>query len=188
MAVPLDRTGVATLVAALWMLAAPSAIAQTTGPGGPPPIPRHALGDLRQPVVLDAGQRALVLQEMRDFLVAVQSVLSAAIVGDMPRVTAAARAVGLSHFAADPADQRAVYKAGGTAPPAFRELGAATHAAFDAIATTAESSGDSQAVLRQLSDNLGRCTACHAAYRMPEGAPARQTTLPPRTIDAARPQ
>ena len=51
-------------------------------------------------------------------------------------------------------------------PPEFRMLGMDTHKRFDALALEAESIGDQQAVMKQLSGILANCSGCHAAWRL----------------------
>ena len=172
------RLGRLALAACLAAAALPfAASAQTQGPGGTLPP------DMRQVVPVNAAQRQAVLHEMRDFLFAVHRIMTASLAGDMKGAAAAARYVGLSHFAYEPADKpKAVHGLGSVAPDQFRQIGAATHAGFDQIAQLAEQSGDSHRVLTQLTENMTRCLACHAAYKFPDPVETPKQTTLPRTV------
>jgi cytochrome c556 len=53
-------------------------------------------------------------------------------------------------------------------PAAFKQLAQQTHRTFDAIADDAERGAPRDALLARLSENLARCVACHASYRLAE--------------------
>ena len=61
-------------------------------------------------------------------------------------------------------------------PKAFMQLGMSVHQDFDQIATDAESKKDPKLTLRQLSDSMTKCVACHASYQI-------QTALEPLEQD-----
>ena len=54
----------------------------------------------------------------------------------------------------------------GALPKEFMKLGMSVHKDFDQIATDAESLKDSKYTLRQLSESMSKCVACHAAYQI----------------------
>ncbi len=116
--------------------------------------------DPRTALVLSESERALVLEEMRAFLAAVQTITLAASSGDMNSVATAARKVGKA--------------AQGEVPPslvkklpiAFKKLGFATHQAFDQLALDAESFGDSTQTLEALGTLMSNCIGCHATYQI----------------------
>jgi hypothetical protein len=127
----------------------------------------HAGEDGRAAISLSAEEKHFLLSEMRQFLAVTQRILQANIDGDMPAVAEAARSVGLAAHRADFANQDSVvHRIRKKAPPAFLPLGRATHAAFDEIADIATEFGDRDIVQRRLAENLGRCVACHATYRI----------------------
>lgn len=115
--------------------------------------------DGRTAVVLEAGERDFVLAEMRGFVSALQQITAALARDDMKAVAAAARPLGMG--AAHSAPVALV----GKLPLEFKTLAFSVHRDFDAIALDAESLGDAKHSLGQLSDTLGKCAACHAAYR-----------------------
>jgi hypothetical protein len=125
--------------------------------------------DPRAAIVLEPAERQLVLAEMRDFVRALRGIVEAAAEDDMKRVAAAARAAGLAAHRKDLQNPDSLLaRTAKKMPPEFRKLGFATHTAFDEIAVHAEQFGDRRMILRQLAENLGRCVACHTAYRFPE--------------------
>lgn len=52
---------------------------------------------------------------------------------------------------------------------AARRCSIVAPSAFDEMAKHAEEWGERDHLLRALGENLGRCVACHASYRLPEG-------------------
>lgn len=125
--------------------------------------------DGRIRLVLTATERNFVLAEMRALLAASQAVLSGALDGDLDRVARAARAVGMADVRAIPIEIRGPLI--GKLPIGFKQLGFSVHEGMDTIALDAETLGDREHTLRQLSELMTRCVACHAAY----------TVLPPET-------
>jgi len=118
----------------------------------------HADG--RTAVLLLPDERNLVLAEMRGLLETVQTVLQAAVAGDMQAVSTAATAAGM---AAAEAESAALL---GKLPLEFMTLGMGTHKAFDALAATAQGTEDPLVVLGELGVIMDRCTGCHAGYRL----------------------
>jgi hypothetical protein len=51
-------------------------------------------------------------------------------------------------------------------PKEFMQLGMATHKDFDKIAADAESLKDPRHTLRQLSESMKKCSACHESYQI----------------------
>jgi cytochrome c556 len=126
-----------------------------------------AATDTRQPIVLEPGERAMILTEMRAFLSGVQSITAGMVRNDMKTVATAARALGraATHEVPPGLMQKL--------PQDFRRQGFAVHADFDQIALDAEQLGDGAHSLKQLSETLAKCVACHAAYQL---APAPAAT------------
>lgn len=117
-------------------------------------------GDGRTTIRMTAGERELVLAEMRSFLVALQAVTAGVVAQDGGSVARAARGVG------GVAQHGVPVALIGKLPLAFKRLGFDTHARFDQIALDVEQYGDLSSVLPSMAALLQNCTACHAAYRI----------------------
>ena len=115
--------------------------------------------DGRIAVHLDAGERDLVLAEMRGFLESVQKISMGISGNDMELVAEYARKSGMA--ATDGMPGTLV----GKLPLGFKKLGPDTHKKFDRLALDAEEFGDGDHALSQLSALLQNCVDCHAAYR-----------------------
>lgn len=131
--------------------------------------------DQRTTLVLEEGERDLVLTEMRQFLIAVRGITAAANNDNMEKLAGHARAVGTTAAAAVPASLMEKL------PMEFRLLGRETHNGFDAIAMDAESLGDTAHAMEQLADLLDNCIACHSTFQI-RTAPV-MTSLPPGLTD-----
>lgn len=116
--------------------------------------------DGRSLILLEAGERDLVLKEMRAFLESVQQVTEGISTKDMKKIVNSARTVGAAAQAGVPASLM------GKLPLAFKTLGFDTHRQFDQLALDAEQLGDAEHSLEQLTALLRNCTACHGAYRI----------------------
>jgi hypothetical protein len=116
--------------------------------------------DQRTAILLEDGERELVLMEMRTFLSATQRITQGVAAKDMKAVAAAARSVGQAAAQAVPGSLM------GKLPVEFKKLGFATHDSFDQLAMDAEDLGDPAHALEQLSALLNNCVSCHAAYQI----------------------
>ena len=116
--------------------------------------------DGRTAILLAAGERDLVLAEMRGFLVAVQQITAAVARDDVAGVGTAARRVGTAARHGVPASLI------GKLPVEFKALGFDTHQGFDQLAMDAEQLGDTGTVLAALANLMNNCIGCHAAYRI----------------------
>lgn len=116
--------------------------------------------DKRQILSVTETQRNHVLSEMRAFLTATQNILDAVLREDMTAVAHHARPLGMNmaHKAED--HLKAVL------PKEFMQLGMSVHKDFDQIALDAESLKDPKHTLRQLSESMKKCNACHAGYQL----------------------
>jgi hypothetical protein len=121
--------------------------------------------DGRMAVLMTPGERDLVLSEMRDFLIALQTISQAVVDEDTAAVVTAARQVGGS------AQQGVPASLAGKLPLEFKRLGFDTHSRFDQLALNAEQFGDTSGVLPELATLMQNCTACHAAYRIDPALP-----------------
>ncbi len=122
--------------------------------------------DGRTALVLEAGERDLVLKEMRGFLEAIQAMTDAIGKNDTKAIAKAAKGVGMGAVADVPATLMAKL------PLEFKELGVKTHKAFDALSVEVAEKGDSKMALKTLSTIMLNCTGCHAGYRL-EAGPAK---------------
>jgi hypothetical protein len=116
--------------------------------------------DGRRIVLLNEGERLLVLREMRGMLASVHGILVAYGANDRAGAAQAARASGMA---------AAVDIAPGLMaklPLEFKELGFGTHRAFDALAQAVEDEGTGTPTLAKLGTLLGNCVACHVAYQL----------------------
>ncbi len=116
--------------------------------------------DGRQSLMLEVGERNLVLAEMRMFLSAAQQIIQAANEGDAEAVAKAAREVGRAAQQAVPGSLMKKL------PLEFKKLGFDTHGKFDQLAMDAEEFGDTAVSLKQLGTLMQNCVACHAGYRV----------------------
>jgi len=97
-------------------------------------------------------------QDMRDHLLAVQEIVTAAATDDFAGVQRAAARIGFS----EQMGQKCSHMGAGA--PGFTELALAFHHSADTI-TAAAQQRDHAAVLQALGATLQACTGCHAAYR-----------------------
>jgi hypothetical protein len=114
----------------------------------------------RQTLSVTEPQRGHVLEEMRALLSGVQNILAALAKDDMAAVVLHARplGMGMAHKAEDHLK--------GVLPREFMRLGMSVHEDFDRIAVDAESIKDPKHILRQLSNTMFKCVACHDAYQI----------------------
>ncbi|QLQ32040.1 MAG: cytochrome c [Candidatus Thiothrix singaporensis] len=124
--------------------------------------------DGRNAIMLESGERDLVLTEMRGFLTSVQQITQAVSERDMKLIAEAASKSGAAATHAVPASLM------GKLPLEFKKLGLDTHGKFDELALDAQQLGDPTHSLQQLSALMSNCLACHQAYRIdPTPAPDR---------------
>jgi hypothetical protein len=116
--------------------------------------------DGRTAIVMEEGERDLVLAEMRGFLESVMLISDAVVRKDLAASAAAARKAGVAAQGGVPASLVAKL------PIGFKQLGFDTHSRFDQLAMDAEDLGDPMQVLESLSVLLRNCVTCHAAYRI----------------------
>lgn len=119
--------------------------------------------DNRTAVVLGAGERELILTEMRNLLGGVQGILDGINHGDMKQAASAARAVGM----ASAADVNPALMA--KLPMPFKQLGMSVHRDMDDLAQAAESGKPAGELQAMLTDTLSKCIACHASWQLKAG-------------------
>lgn len=122
--------------------------------------------DGRQSLLLEEGERDLVLTEMRMFLNAAQQIIQAANEGDSEAIAEAATVVGRAAQAAVPGSLMKKL------PLEFKKLGFDTHSKFDELAKSAKQFGDTDVSLKQLAVLMQNCVACHEGYRV-DAIPAK---------------
>jgi len=115
--------------------------------------------DGRVAIHLTSSERDLVLAEMRAFLTSVQQITQGIVEKDMTLVVESARKVGMAAQGEVPGTLI------GKLPIAFKQLGSDTHSRFDQLAMDAETLGDENHALTQLSELMQNCVACHAGHR-----------------------
>lgn len=111
-------------------------------------------------IVLEPGERALMLGEMRGFVGALQVITHALSRHDMRTVAEAAREVGTARSHDVPLALMAKL------PLEFKTLALGVHRGFDALAMDAEAVGEPTHTLDKLSAILQDCVACHASYEL----------------------
>ncbi|WP_303901986.1 hypothetical protein [Thiohalomonas denitrificans] len=133
----------------------------TAWAAGGEPVPNQ-LKDPDQRIVLQLppDERHMVLEEMRNFVVAIQEIADGLARDDFEQVATAARTMGSG--AANEIPPRVVNKL----PETFKQLAGKVHTTYDAIALDAGSMADTQLALEQLGDLYGYCVACHATYQI----------------------
>ncbi|MCX7184447.1 MAG: hypothetical protein NTW90_04285 [Nitrosospira sp.] len=116
--------------------------------------------DERRVLPVTEMQRNHILTEMRALLAGTQNILSALARDDMAAVARHARPLGtgMAHKGEDHM-QAAL-------PQEFMRLGMSVHKDFDQIAADAESLKNPKHTLKQLSESMNKCVACHAAYQL----------------------
>lgn len=116
--------------------------------------------DNRTAVVLGAGERNLILSEMRGLLAGTHSILEGINQNDPKRVAQAARAVGMGSAAdVNPALMAKL-------PMPFKQLGMSVHHDMDDLAQAAESGKPAAELQSMLSNTLAKCVACHASWQL----------------------
>ncbi len=116
--------------------------------------------DGRTAVLLSAGERNLVLSEMRGFLEAVQEIAEALPQGDMKTVAEAAARVGRVDLNDLPASLLRKL------PGEVKRLGLDTHYKFHQLGKDVKNGLAKEKVLPRLAGIMTNCVGCHAGYRL----------------------
>jgi len=143
------------LITLLFLLGSHAALA-----AGPTVHTQASGHDARVVLALTPEERAIILDEMHQFLDAVQKMTGALAKQDMPAAAKASRAVGQQMGQAVPPTLRAKL------PMEFRQIGNVVHRDFDQMALDADTLGDVSYSLTQLSATLQKCVSCHATYQI----------------------
>lgn len=121
----------------------------------------HAnLKDDRKELNLEPNERAMILLEMRQFLGGIQVMTDALSRDDLKTVAQAAKPLGGQAAHEMPDSLKAKL------PKEFKQLGFATHGAFDQLAMDAESLGDTKHTQNQLGGILKTCVSCHSLFQI----------------------
>ena len=125
--------------------------------------------DTRRSLPMNEMQRDRILTEMRALLAGTQGILSALTREDMASVADHARPLGtgMPHKGED--HMKAIL------PQGFMQMGMSLHRDFDQIAADAESLKDPKHTLKQLSNSMGKCVACHASYQIRVTTPSTRS-------------
>jgi hypothetical protein len=116
--------------------------------------------DARIAILLEPGERDLMLKEMRTFVESLQLMSDALSKDDMKGVAQAARSVGMAK------SQDVPLAMIGKLPLEFKKLAFSVHGGFDTIASDAETIGTAKHTLGQLSEVLQKCVTCHSSYQL----------------------
>jgi len=116
--------------------------------------------DGRVAILLEPGERALILREMRAFVAGLQLMSDALSRDDMKGVAKVARGMGTARAHDVPLAMM------GKLPLEFKTFAFSVHGGFDTIAIDAETIGMPKHTLGQLSDVLQKCVACHSSYQV----------------------
>lgn len=155
------KPGMGTVALALWAVTLAAGIwlfvKGATKPGT----------DGRTEIMLAAGERDLVLGEMRQLLKAVHGVVTGLAgpdqAADRSQMEQAARAAGMGMAAdVDPALMAKL-------PLPFKQIGMSIHRDMDALADAIVQKESPQQILLRLSSMTARCTTCHDMYRIGTG-------------------
>lgn len=116
--------------------------------------------DNRTAVVLGAGERNLILSEMRGLLAGTHDILEGINLNDPKQIANAARAVGMSSAAdVNPALMAKL-------PLPFKQLGMSVHHEMDDLAQAAENGKPASELQNMLTGTLSKCVACHNAWQL----------------------
>lgn len=117
--------------------------------------------DGRTPVILTEHERDYVFGEMRGLIEGLIAMNEAALDNDTQAFGAAAKSLGMH---ANPSAETTSVM--GKLPVEFKIMGVGLHKDFDKIATLAKSGATITELQRALTDNMYKCVACHASYKI----------------------
>lgn len=119
-----------------------------------------AASDGRTAILLNEGERDLVLEEMRTMLGSVQGIIAGLSEEDMERVRESAKASGMAIAGAVPPGLMAKL------PLEFKQMGMGVHRGFDEISVSVQQKETTDMLLTRLGDQVSNCVACHSTYRL----------------------
>lgn len=118
--------------------------------------------DGRVSVLLSEDERALILSEMRQFLISVQGVSQAITENNLTQVEIIATQAGM---AAESDTPGSIFR---KIPLKMKKLGFDTRSKFDEIAQAAKDKQDTKVIRQKLDTLLNNCIACHSMFKLPE--------------------
>lgn len=118
--------------------------------------------DGRSAIQLTKDERNALLLEMRIWLQSTQSILAAVSEKNFEEVSRVAKISGMSAEADTPAS---LFR---KLPSAMKALGFDTRKKFDEISDDAIKLRNTEHTIKQLSNTMNNCVACHSAYRFTE--------------------
>jgi hypothetical protein len=118
-------------------------------------------------IELAPAERAQMLGEMRDYVLAVQQIVQGLTKGNMQQIEAAALPVGTK------AMKRVSMATMTKLPYEFKQATYGMHRDFDTIAIMAHQRKSTKDIQLQLADSLNRCISCHSSYQLPALQPAK---------------
>jgi hypothetical protein len=121
-----------------------------------------ASGDIDDRTVVTV-ERNYILNQMRLFVISVQTIAAEFGADDRARASAAAAARGLKRNANDPDFPPTL---GTKLPPQWKQLGGGARKGFDVLAERIGAGAGTQKYLEQLGIVMTNCVACHATYRV----------------------
>jgi hypothetical protein len=128
-----------------------------------PAMARHApqaKGDAREAVALAPADAATLLAGMRTYLETIQGIVAVMAENKSARVPEIAAKSGVKLL------QNVDPFSGLNLPLGFTMLSLDTHDKFDKLAEAVRNGASRSEVLTSLSDIMGNCVSCHAAYRL----------------------
>ncbi len=118
--------------------------------------------DGRTTLNFDKAEKEFTLAEMRGLLETIQAIVDGASDGDMKAVGEAVKGKGVADMLKN-TPKSILAKI----PIRFRQLGMEMHGGFDKIGEAAKANAGKDKIVELVAGQLGRCTACHASFRMP---------------------
>ncbi|SFV68728.1 hypothetical protein MNB_SUP05-5-520 [hydrothermal vent metagenome] len=118
--------------------------------------------DNRIAISLDKKYRNYILDEMRQFLISVQTIGLAINENKIDKVVSLATKAGMAAEKNTPAG---VFRA---LPLSMKTLGFGTRKKFDDVAKSAKNGATQTELRKKLNNLLGNCIACHSTYKLVE--------------------
>lgn len=116
--------------------------------------------DNRASIEVTEAQQQMILEEMRDYVAALQEIAGGLAREDYDAVAQAAHRMGRSRMTGERMQMARQL------PDHFRMMGMSVHDDFDAIARDIVEIQDKDHALEQISSALGKCVGCHAGFRL----------------------
>lgn len=120
-------------------------------------------GEKRIAVHISVAERQHVLEEMRGLLQSTQGVIEGLALDDMELVASSALAAGT--HGRKTTENNIMHK---KMPKEWMQLGMQAHKSMDVIAQMAKDGKPAKDIQLKLVDTMNACTACHAAFYLPE--------------------